>query len=613
MKKSEFLKRMHNEVQTHMPDVLADVMTSLESQGLIKAGQPAAAGAAHASAASAGSTKLIINSLIAALAVTAAVGATVGASLAVNGANQPGGVVTPPPVIENPDPSEPVVGTEGLVYSKMSDGCYSVKGIGTVTDAEIVVPKTYEGEPVTVVGNNAFRSCKTITSVTLPDSITTISQSAFSGCTNLTQITLPDSLYGIGARAFENCFKLKSITLPDSVRLLADFNFSMCYNLESVTLPANLTYIADGLFDQCEKLTQIKLPEKIATVGRLAFSRSGLTSIEIPASVKRIGNSAFDECKNLTSVSINSDMTVGVAAFFGCELLSDIDVGDKEVFFDYEAIWGTAYENNIANYQDNLLYIGKNLISAKGPLYHIEYTIKWDTLTISPMAFRPAQKSLTEIYIPSTVRRIGEGVFNYCEELEKITVASNNHRYYSDGNCLIERDTQTLIAGCKTSVINDNVLHIGDRAFYAITTLERITFNSTLKSIGVDAFGQCDGLGQIVFPHPGNIEIGDGAFRHCPNLHTVFLGASVTELSHYMFLEDTSVESITVTSALRKIRHEAFRNCFNLKTIYFDGDMAQWKEIEFEGEEYYIDGVRYMAYGLTDFNVVCKDGTLHYD
>ena len=56
-------------------------------------------------------------------------------------------------------------------------------------DTEVVVPDTYLGQPVTVIGEGAFESNTVITSVTLPNSITTIGKAAFKGCSNLKQMS----------------------------------------------------------------------------------------------------------------------------------------------------------------------------------------------------------------------------------------------------------------------------------------------------------------------------------------------------------------------------------------------------------------------------------------
>ena len=93
--------------------------------------------------------------------------------------------------------------SEGLQYQKNFDGtAYTVIGIGTCSDTDIVIPEEYMGLLVTSIGDKAFYNCTSLTSITIPDSVTSIGSFAFSGCTILTNIAIPDSMTNIGNSAF---------------------------------------------------------------------------------------------------------------------------------------------------------------------------------------------------------------------------------------------------------------------------------------------------------------------------------------------------------------------------------------------------------------------------
>ena len=106
---------------------------------------------------------------------------------------------------------------------------------------------------------------------------------------------------------------------------------------------------------------------------------------------------------------------------------------------------------------------------------------------------------MTELILPNSVRSIGDIAFTYCSGLEKITVESGNSCYDSRDNCnsIIDTEFNTLIVGCKNSVIPNSVWSIGYYAFYGCSGLTELTLPNSVTSIGDGAFGDCSGLSKI--------------------------------------------------------------------------------------------------------------------
>ena len=167
----------------------------------------------------------------------------------------------------------------------------------TGTGGVVEIPATIGGVAVTTIGQNAFQSKTSVTSVVIPNGVTTILDAAFAGCSGMTAITLPNSLTSIGGYVFDGCSSLQSITIPDGVTSIGPNAFAFCTSLPSITLPSGLNKIMSGTFWTC----------------------TNLTSITIPSSVNEIQYNAFLNCSKLASVNFlgNTPPTFGSPTPFG--------------------------------------------------------------------------------------------------------------------------------------------------------------------------------------------------------------------------------------------------------------------------------------------------------
>ena len=268
-----------------------------------------------------------------------------------------------------------------------------------------------------------------IRKATVKYGITSIGESTFLGCRGMTELTLPNSVTSIGDFAFEGCSGLTELTLPNSVRSIGNCAFSLCRGLTELTLPNSVTSIGDCAFYGCSGLTELTLPNGVMSIGGNAFEGcSGLTELTLPNGVTSIGDGAFSGCRGLTELILpNSVTSIADDAFHGCTGLTEL-------------------------------------------------TLPNSVTSIGDGAFRGCT-GLTELILPNSVTSIGESAFSGCSGLEKIAVESGNSCYDSRDNCnsIIDTETNTLIVGCKNSVIPNSVTSIGDGAFICCSDLEKIT------------------------------------------------------------------------------------------------------------------------------------------
>ena len=128
-------------------------------------------------------------------------------------------------------------------------------------EGDIIIPETVVSNRasflVTSIGENAFFSCKSLTSITLPNSVKSIGMGSFTYCESLTSITIPDSVKVIANMAFYHCSSLTEITLPNSVKSLGYNAFSNCISLEAITY--------NGTRDKWKKVKKDTLSDKWIT------------------------------------------------------------------------------------------------------------------------------------------------------------------------------------------------------------------------------------------------------------------------------------------------------------------------------------------------------------
>ena len=221
---------------------------------------------------------------------------------------------------------------DGLRYLIDSDAKTATltANVGEKYSGDIIVPEKVKASdgveyPVTAFGDNAFKECGGLKSVTIPSSVTSLGSGCFSNCSGLTSLTIPSSVTSLGNSCFSGCFGLTSLTIPSSVTSLGDYCFSSCSGLTSLTIPSSVTSLGSYCFSDCSGLTSITIPSSVTSLGSWCFwSCSGLTSITIPSSVTSLDFCCFKSCSGLTSITIPSSVTsLGSGCFEECSKLEE--------------------------------------------------------------------------------------------------------------------------------------------------------------------------------------------------------------------------------------------------------------------------------------------------
>lgn len=223
--------------------------------------------------------------------------------------------------------------------------------------------------------------------------------------------------------------------------------------------------------------------------------------IKFNGTVTSIGTDAFWNCSKLNGITIpNSVTSIGDRAFTNCTNLTDIAIPNAV--------------ESIGNY-----------------------------------AF--AYTGLTSITIPSSVTDIVETAFATCQSLTTMIVEHGNTVYDSRNNCnaIIKTGTNTLISGCKNSVIPSGVTSIGNYAFRSCT-LASITIPNSVTTIGMRAFYGCTALEYIIFMSDTPPSFLPDCFEDCSKLSIIYVPEEAVntykdELSSYVdIIKAINIEEI---------------------------------------------------------------------
>ncbi|MBD5583507.1 MAG: leucine-rich repeat protein [Clostridia bacterium] len=246
--------------------------------------------------------------------------------------------------------------------------------------------------------------------------------------------------------------------------------------------------------------------------------------------VVSIGVSAFAKNKKISHVYIPEGIvSIGNSAF------SDTDVKEVELPDSLKTIGYSVFENC------------KNLNKINLP----------DGLeSINVVAFSFCE-SLQSLHIPASVTKINGNIVKGCSALTSLTVDEANTVYTGKGNCIIQKSSKSVIAGCKTSVIPND---------------------GSVEKIEQNAFDHCQ-FNSIIVPE-GVTDIKTYAFNSCTEMVSIELPESLINIETGAFDSCTKLASLHIPSKVKNIKERAFYGCSAIESLTVDGNNTRYKGVQ---------------------------------
>lgn len=233
-----------------------------------------------------------------------------------------------------------VIHPDNIIYYTSTDGNIVKPFNGSAFGANIISNEYNDGlgkivfdSPVMRIGNNAFYECKTLRSMTIPESVISIGDNAYYYCSALGNVRLSDATLTIGKRAFYKCGNL-NIKLTNKITSIGDEAFRYAFRNTIIEIPASVKQIGESAFS-FSGISKIILNDGLVSIGDDAFWASDLSEIAIPNTVTSIGFRAFADCRLHGDINVPGSVSKIESSLFASSPVVSVIINEGTTEFEY--------------------------------------------------------------------------------------------------------------------------------------------------------------------------------------------------------------------------------------------------------------------------------------
>lgn len=487
------------------------------------------------------------------------------------------------------------------------------------------------GPFVTAIPDYAFFGCKTLTSITIPESITMLGGAAFRDCPNLTsviynasQCAVAHSIDGDNLIPSFNNDAITHVKFGQDVVRIPDFLFWGCKGISDIVFADNVEHIGVSAFWGCQGLRSVTISESITTIGGnafgncsnlntlyfnsincvnvtthesnkpvSAFANGAITQVVFGNEVKRIPDYAFADCKNVASFTIPESVEyIGYKAFFNCQSLQSITIPEHVNSIGGKAFAGCDQLNTVHFRARRCAGVTKiedgKHFSAFQACKSIKSVLFSDSVEIIPDYIFAECEAIERIVVPRMVKTIGANSFSGCNSLKQLVFNAENCQKLTTDSSNVSVFSSNTLAHLS---FGPYVKNIPDYAFVGCDRLATIALPASLEKIGKHAFDGCINIKKIVIPE--NVKfIGAAAFGGCRSLKSLNFNAknclSMGENSDTMFIgafHNAEIATISFGETVESVPDYAFYNNHSIQKITLNKSMKRIGKFAFAGIE----------------------------
>ena len=483
------------------------------------------------------------------------------------------------------------------------------------------------------------RGCTSLEQISLPENLESIGEYAFYECKRLREVVVPENVKIIEGYSFQNCSGLRKLTLGSQVRMIYNYAFNGLNNLRELNYnPINATYYYKGGLQHGYAFNTLDNLEKL-TIGK-----------EVSILNNNIWPTAYPSLKKIDYQAENLSTTV--FRYFQSIVLDTLVIG-KDVISLAEVNFGNFSGIRNLDYQSIKLQNGEGYFSHTEYLSHVRIS---EGVAIIPRDFFYNCNSLEEVDLPSTIKTIGNTAFMNCSKLAKLhlpdsvesigvmafwgcpitnlsdfelpfnlrelgrgsfhganicrlTINENLHMAEPAFDYLEEvvynaknestNECVGFLSGqfkLKKIIFGTTVKNIPKNLCSECVSLEEVSFNESLDSIGDGGFSRCP-IQKIELPHQLSY-IGDWAFDKC-SIKKLQLPENLEYLGNHAFQDNESLKEIVLPASLTYIGYGTFSGCDSIIMVRTDFQSDGFPQIWSDtfSEVTYVNGTLYIPAG----------------